>query len=66
MQVTDHWMEFLEKRMLVIQGALHEGKSITEIERLIGVDSTQVRLLCIEGRKRNAEAQKATSESGES
>ncbi len=66
MEVTDHWMDFLEKRMLVIQAALHEGKSLTEIEHLIGVSTPQVQLLCMEGRKRNAEAQKNTPQGGQS
>lgn len=56
MQITDHWMDFLEKRMLVIQAALLEGMSISEIGNLVGVDPTQLRLLCHEAKKRNDQA----------
>ena len=62
MEITDHWMAFLEARMLVIQAALHEGRSLTEIRNLIGVDPTQVDYLCMEARRRNLQIQDKNQE----
>lgn len=49
------WNEFLEARMLVIRDALKQGKTLDEINHLVGVSPMQLMLLCETGRMRNEE-----------
>lgn len=40
------WNEFLEARMLVIRDALKQGKTLDEINHLVGISPMQLMLLC--------------------